>query len=109
MFTIENCKLKIENYDLIHYPYFDPFKLTLPKTTSPPTVVTVHDLIPRQFKSHFPVGFKGYLKWLIQKNKLESVSQIITVSHFSKKIIKVPKFWDFLFDKSHLSVPEENS
>ena len=84
---IENCKLKIENYDLIHYPYFDPFKLTLPKTTKIPTVVTVHDLIPRQFKAHFPVGFKGYLKWLIQKNKLKSASQIITVSHFSKKII----------------------
>jgi len=84
---ISNSKLDISHYNLIHYPYFDPFKLTLPKTTRPPTVVTVHDLIPRQFKSHFPVGFKGYLKWLIQKNKLKSVSQIITVSHFSKKII----------------------
>lgn len=84
---IRNSTLDIRNYNLIHYPYFDPFKLTLPKTKNVPTIVTVHDLIPRQFKSHFPIGFKGYFKWLIQKNKLKTVSQIITVSQYSKKII----------------------
>jgi len=89
---IENCKLKIENYDLIHYPYFDPFKLTLPKNKQP-TIVTVHDLIPIQFKNHFPTGIKGKIKWLIQKNRLQHVSKILTVSKYSRQIIsKIIKY-----------------
>jgi glycosyltransferase involved in cell wall biosynthesis len=80
-------KLIANNYNLIHYPYFDPFKLTLPKNKSLPTIVTVHDLIPRQFKSHFPVGIKGEIKWLIQKHRLQQVKKIITVSQYSKTII----------------------
>ncbi len=80
-------ELKANSYKLIHYPYFDPFKLTLPQTKDIPTVITVHDLIPRQFKSHFPVGIKGEFKWLFQKNRLKKVSSIITVSEYSKKII----------------------
>jgi len=79
--------LRSKNYDLIHYPYFDPFKLTLPKNKSLPTIVTVHDLIPRQFKSHFPVGLKGEIKWLIQKHRLQQIKKIITVSQYSKNII----------------------
>jgi glycosyltransferase involved in cell wall biosynthesis len=74
-------------YSLIHYPYFDPFKLTLPKKTKIPTVVTVHDLIPIQFKNHFPVGIKGNLRWLLQKKRLLKVNKILTVSHYSKNII----------------------
>ncbi len=81
-----NQYLKSNIYHLIHYPYFDPFKLTLPRNNKP-TVVTVHDLIPIQFKSHFPVGFKGWLKWHIQKFHLRRVSAIITVSEYSKNII----------------------
>lgn len=80
--------LRSKNYDLIHYPYFDPFKLTLPKTKNTPTVVTVHDLIPRQFKSRFPVGIKGEIKWFIQKQHLKKVSHVITVSQYSKTIIQ---------------------
>ncbi|MFA6185073.1 MAG: glycosyltransferase family 1 protein [Candidatus Shapirobacteria bacterium] len=74
-------------YNLIHYPYFDPFKTTLPKKTEIPTIVTVHDLIPIQFKSHFPVGIKGNIKWLLQKKRLLKVDKILTVSHYSKNII----------------------
>lgn len=80
-------ELKAKNYKLIHYPYFDPFKLTLPKNKNIPFVVTVHDLIPLQFKNHFPVGVKGKIKWLIQKNHLKYAQKIITVSHYSKYII----------------------
>jgi len=79
--------LRSKTYDLIHYPYFDPFKLTLPKKTKNPTIVTVHDLIPRQFKAHFPVGIKGEIKWLIQKYRLLQVDKILTVSNYSKNII----------------------
>jgi glycosyltransferase involved in cell wall biosynthesis len=85
---IKDSTLDIRNYDLVHYPYFDPFKLTLPKKTKIPTVVTVHDLIPRQFKKYFPVGIKGEIKWLIQKHRLLKVNKILTVSHYSKNIIK---------------------
>lgn len=80
---IEDCKLKIEDYDLIHYPYFDPFKLTLPRQKKP-YIVTCHDLIPRAFKKHFPVGPKGELKWLIQKSRLQKATYIICPSHSAK-------------------------
>ncbi len=80
--------LQSKIYNLIHYPYFDPFKLTLPQKTNIPTVVTVHDLIPRQFKIHFPVGIKGEIKWLIQKHRLLKIDKILTVSNYSKNIIK---------------------
>ncbi len=71
-------ELRAKNYKLIHYPYFDPFKLTLPKNKKIPYVVTVHDLIPIQFKNHFPAGIKGKIKWLIQKNHLKYANKIIT-------------------------------
>lgn len=85
---ITDYRLPITDYNLIHYPYFDPFKLTLPPKQNIPTIVTVADLIPRQFKSHFPVGLKGELKWLIQKHRLQKADYIITISHYSKHIIK---------------------
>jgi len=85
--NIDNLPAGRQVYDLIHYPYFDPFKLTLPKTTKIPTIVTVHDLIPRQFKNHFPVGFKGEIKWQLQKHNLKKVNKIITVSNYSKFVI----------------------
>ena len=84
---ITNSTPDIQKYKLIHYPYFDLFKLTLPKKTKVPTIVTVHDLIPRQFKTHFPVGIKGEIKWLIQKHRLLQVDKILTVSNYSKSII----------------------
>jgi len=85
--------LQSNTYNLIHYPYFDPFKLTLPKKDKTPIIVTVHDLIPRQFKKHFPVGIKGEIKWLIQKHRLLQVDKILTVSNYSKNIInKITKY-----------------
>ena len=80
---IEDCGLKIEDYNLVHYPYFDPFKLTLPKT-SKPYIVTCHDLIPRAFREHFPVGIKGEIKWQIQKHRLQHADYIICPSHSAK-------------------------
>ena len=80
---IEDSKSKIDDFDLIHYPYFDPFKLTLPPQPKP-YIVTCHDLIPRAFKKHFPVGIKGEIKWLIQKHRLEKANYIICPSHSAK-------------------------
>lgn len=84
---IDQASKKSRKYDLIHYPYFDPFFLTLPKTNDCPQVITIHDLIPRQFRSHFPVGIKGELRWLIQKHRARQSAKIITVSHYSKYVI----------------------
>lgn len=84
---IENWNLDFENYSLVHYPFFDPFFPTLPRRQNIPTIVTVYDLIPRQFKRHFPVGLKGELTWLGQKRRLKSSDYLLTCSHYSKYAI----------------------
>jgi glycosyltransferase involved in cell wall biosynthesis len=80
-------KESLTNFDLVHYPYFDPFFPTLPPKKSIPRIITIHDLIPRQFKAHFPVGLKGELTWLKQRHLARRSDYIITVSHYSKYII----------------------
>ena len=75
------------NFSLIHFPFFDPFFLTLPLKKTRPTVVTIHDLIPIKFPQHFPRGIQGELKWQLQKYSLKSVKAIITDSLSSKKDI----------------------
>lgn len=73
--------------DIIHYPYFDPFFLTLSFRQPKPFVVTVHDLIPLVHKEHFPVGLRGELKWNIQRRLVVRAKAIITDSFSSKKDI----------------------
>ncbi len=77
-----------KNADLIHYPYFDPFFLTLPFKSPQKFVVTVHDLTPIAFPDHFPAGFKGNMKWQVQKRLLKKASCVITDSNCSKKDIQ---------------------
>ena len=81
--------------DLVHYPYFDPFFLTLPLFKLIPTVVTVHDLIPIGFPDHFPKGLRGELKWQAQKLSLRGAARIIADSNASKtdihELIGFPK------------------
>lgn len=76
-----------DGFDLVHYPYFDPFFLTLPFIRNKPTVVTVHDLIPLKFPNEFPKGIKGTVKWMIQKLSLLSTSATVTDSYTSQKDI----------------------
>lgn len=73
--------------DLVHFPYFDPFFLTLPFIKRHKTVVTVHDLTPIVFPEHFPAGVKGKIRWQIQKQALRMTDAIITDSYSSKKDI----------------------
>jgi glycosyltransferase involved in cell wall biosynthesis len=76
--------------DIVHYPYFDPFFLTLPSKNEHKTVVTVHDLTPLVFPKQFPTGLKGNIKWHLQKNRLKKVDGIIADSIASKNdIIKI--------------------
>lgn len=74
--------------NLVHYPYFDPFFLTLPLIRRYPSVVTVHDVIPLLYPDKFPAGIKGSIKFQIQKFSLSSVRRIITDSNTSKEDIK---------------------
>lgn len=73
-----------KHIDIIHYPYFDPFFLTLPLFKPVPVVVTVHDLIPIVYADHFPRGLRGEIKWQVQKYSLTNARQIITDSMASK-------------------------
>lgn len=73
--------------DIIHYPYFDPFFLTLPWVSPKKTIVTIHDLIPLLFPKRFPSGIKGSIKWNIQKILLKHAAAVITDSYSSKKDI----------------------
>ncbi len=77
----------LDNIDLLHIPYFDPFQLTLPKDKKTKIVVTIHDLIPLRFPKHFPSGIKGKVKWHMQKKRLKKVDAIITDSEASKRDI----------------------
>jgi len=70
--------------DLIHYPFFDLFFLTLPFFHSKPTLVTVHDVIPLIFPKYYPAGAKGMIKFFKQKVALKRVDGIITDSLASK-------------------------
>lgn len=76
-----------ENVNIVHYPYFEPFFLSLPLRKRHKTVVTVHDLTPLVFPKYFPVGIRGNLKWQLQKIALRGSNAIITDSECSKKDI----------------------
>lgn len=78
---------KEKDADLIHYPYFDPFFVTLPIIKKKKSLVTVHDLIPISHKEEFPVGIKGELKWKINKGLLRRTDGILTDSYASKEVI----------------------
>lgn len=84
-----------KSVDIVHYPYFDPFFLTLPIIKSHKRVVTVHDLTPILFPQHFPAGIKGIAKWEIQKMNLKRSDMLITDSLTSQKdvarILKIKK------------------
>lgn len=73
--------------DVVHYPYFEPFFLTLPFRKKFKTVVTVHDFTPFVFPKEFPSGMKGRMKWFFQRNSLRNVDAIIADSEISKKDI----------------------
>lgn len=75
--------------DIVHYPYFEPFFLTLPLRLHYKTVVTVHDLTPLVFKDNFPPGVRGSIKWQVQKYMLSQTAAIITDSEASKKDVSI--------------------
>ena len=85
--SVISTKDSFDPYDIIHFPYFDPFFLTIPLRRKRPTVVTVHDLIPIDDPVHFKKGFRGSIIWKIQKRLLTSVQAVCTDSESSKQAI----------------------
>lgn len=103
-----DIKDTINDFDLIHFPYFDPFFLTLPFVRVKPTVVTVHDLIPLRFPKYFPPGIKGRFKWQIQKFSLRNASGIITDSYASKEdIVRFTRITPAKINVIYLGVDDE--
>lgn len=74
--------------DLVHYPYFDPFFISLPLKNKIKTIITIHDLTPLIFPELFPVGIRGKLKLKIQSFAAKSADAIITDSESSKNDIE---------------------
>lgn len=93
-------ELLSKNIDLVHYPYFEPFFLTLPILKRYKTVVTIHDLTPLVFPRYFPAGLRGSLRWQIQKFNLKRIEGIITDSHSSEK--DIIKFTQIPSSKIHV-------
>lgn len=75
------------NVDVMHYPFFDFFRPTLPINKRFPTVVTIHDVTPLVFPEHYPPGIKGKLNFFNQKFALRNIKAIITDSENSKNDI----------------------
>ncbi len=76
-----------DNPDLVHYPFFDLFYLTLPQKLDYPTVVTIHDLTPLVLSNLYPHGLRARLSLAAQKRALKNVAAVLTDSLCSKKDI----------------------
>lgn len=85
---IINDQKKSVEVDIMHYPYFDFFKSTLPIKKDFPTVVTIHDTTPLVFPKHYPPGIKGKINFFKQKLALKKVRTVITDSKSSVKDIE---------------------
>ena len=85
--SVDFEKASLEKYNLVHYPFFHPFFITLPTGLTSKIVVTIHDLIPLIYPKQYPPGLKGKLKLKSQKQRLKTVEGIITPSETSKKDI----------------------
>ena len=85
--AVDFGKVNLERYDLVHFPYFHPFFLTIPPKVPTKFIVTIHDLIPLLYPKHHPPGIKGRLRYRMQKRRVKNADGIITISETSKKDI----------------------
>lgn len=91
-------------YDLIHFPFFDLFKRTLPLKISKPFVVTIPDLIPLQFPKHYPSGLKGKANLFFQKLAIKNAKAVISISNTVKNdITKILKINPLKIHTTHLA------
>lgn len=106
-FKIKTSDIDTQSCDIIHYPYFDFYFLTLPLKKQTKTVVTIHDVTPLIFPQYYPAGLRGKLKFFIQKLSLKGVSAIITDSESSKR--DIAEYLNYPKEKIHVAylAPEE--
>jgi glycosyltransferase involved in cell wall biosynthesis len=86
-FSTHQKSLFSDRYDIVHCSFFHPFFITIPRKVKAKLVITVHDLIHLIYPKNYPPGFRGRIKFTIQKQLLKKVDAIITVSETSKKDI----------------------
>lgn len=79
--------LLANQYDVVHYTYFNPFFITLPFKKAAKVIVTIHDLIPLIYPRQYPPGIRGKIRFFIQKYLVRQADAIITDSETSKKDI----------------------
>jgi glycosyltransferase involved in cell wall biosynthesis len=101
IFEITDHGSRITNYDLLHIPYFNPFSPSYPIHPQIPTIITIPDLIPVEFKKHYPVGIKGTVNWYRQKLFLKNIPYILTISHNSK--YSIHKFTGYPLDRIYVT------
>src|SRR5258706_3041929 len=80
----------LSKYDVVHFTRFNPFFIAIPfvKPENAKFVLTIYDLIPLIYPSHYPPGVKGKINWLINKYLInKNIDAIITISETSKKDI----------------------
>ena len=87
IFDVDFRNADLSNYDLLHFPYFHSYFLTLPLSKKTKWIVTIHDLIPLIYPEHYPSGIRGKIKSLIQRQSLGKAEGIIAVSQTTKKDI----------------------
>lgn len=85
-----------KDFDIVHYPFFDLFRHTLPIFKKTKTVVTIHDVIPLEYPEIYKPGIKGQINLFLQGLALQNVDAVITDSYASIKAIH-----------KHLGVPHE--
>lgn len=79
-----------ESADVIHLTKFHPFFISIPfiKPKGKKLILTIYDLIPLIYPSHYPPGIRGKINFLINKFLIhKNVDAIITISETSKKDI----------------------
>lgn len=89
-----------DEYDLVHYPYFDLFFTTLASSHKIPVVVTIHDVIPLVYPDLYPPGYKGLIRFSIQKRRLRNVQAIITDSEKSRQ--DIGKYLNYPLENVHV-------
>lgn len=95
-------KIHFLSADLIHYPYFSPYFLSLPVKPLLPSVVTIHDLIPVKYFQHFPAGLRGRWRWQQQKRRLPKMAAVLTDSQIWRQ--QISEMTGYFLDKIY-SVP----
>ncbi len=83
--ALDFSRVSLDNYDVIHLPFFNPITSQLPSAYLEKTVVTIHDLIPLIYQKVYQPGISGYLNLNKQKKLLSKVAAIIVPSETSKK------------------------